>query len=76
MLEEVKGKWVDELPRVLRAYQITSRWPTGATPFTLAYGMEAIIPTEIGMPTAKTTEQDQMDNDEELIRHRDWADEL
>ena len=38
--------------------------------------MEAIIPTEIGMPTAKTTVQDQMDNDEELIRHRDWADEL
>ena len=47
----------------------------GATPFALAYGMEAIIPTEIGMPTAKTVVQDQRDNDEELIRQLDWADE-
>ena len=47
-----------------------------ATPFALAYGMEVIIPTEIGMPTAKTVVQDQRDNDEELIRQLDWANEL
>ena len=46
------------------------------TPFILAYGMEAIIPTKIGMPTAKIAVQDQMDNDEELIRQLDWADEM
>ena len=57
MLEWTKEKWVDELPRVLWAYQTTSRWPTGTTPFALAYGMETIIPTEIGIPTAKTTLQ-------------------
>ena len=33
--------------------------------------MEAIIPTKIGMPTAKIVVQDQKDNDEELIRHLD-----
>ena len=38
--------------------------------------MEAIIPTEIDMPTIKTTMQDQRDNDEELIRQLNWADEL
>ena len=43
-------------------YQTTSRWLTEATPFALAYGMEVIIPTKIGMPTAKTVIQDQRDN--------------
>ena len=54
MLEEVKGKWVDELSRVLWAYRTTSKRPIGATSFALAYGMEVVIPTKVGMPTAKT----------------------
>lgn len=37
--------------------------------------MEAIIPTEIDMPTTRTAVQDQKDNDEELKRQLDWADE-
>ena len=37
--------------------------------------MEAIIPTEIGI-TTKTVVQDQRDNDEELIRQMNWADEM
>ena len=76
ILEEAKGKWVDELPRVLWAYWTTSKWPTRATPFVLAYGMEVIIPTKIDMPIAKTARQDQMDNEEELRRQLDWVDEL
>ena len=35
--------------------------------------MEVIIPTEIGISTAKTAMKDQMDNDEELIKQLDWA---
>ncbi|RVW53693.1 hypothetical protein CK203_069108 [Vitis vinifera] len=76
ILEEPKGKWVDELPRVLWAYWTKSRWLTRATPFVLAYEMEVIIPTKIEMPIAKTAKQDQMDNDEELRRQLDWVDEL
>ena len=76
ILKDAKGKWLDELPEVLQAYRTTSKWPTGATPFALAYGMEAISPTEIGMPTARKTVQDQMGNDEELIRQLDWANEI
>ena len=53
-LHSAKGKWVDELPRVLWAYETTSRKPIGASPFALTYGMEAIIPIEIGMPTLRT----------------------
>ncbi|RVW15713.1 hypothetical protein CK203_075385 [Vitis vinifera] len=75
-LEGAKGKWVDELLGILWAYRTTSRWSMTTTPFILAYGMEAIIPTKIGMPTTKIAVQDQMDNDEELIRQLDWADEM
>ena len=32
----------------------TSRQPTGISPFALTYRIEAIIPTEIGMPTLQT----------------------
>ena len=53
-LHSAKGKWVKELPRGLWAYRTTSRKPTGESPFTLTYGMKAIIPTEIGMPTIRT----------------------
>ena len=33
---------------------MTSRKPPGVSPFALTYGMEAIIPTEIGRPTLRT----------------------
>ena len=49
LLEGAKGIWLDELPRVLWAYQTTARTPTEETPFRLAYGTDAIIPVEIGL---------------------------
>ena len=49
----------------------TSRRPKEATPFVLAYGMKVIISTEISMPTTKIAMQDQMDNDEEIIKQLD-----
>ncbi|GJV86363.1 hypothetical protein Tco_1530301 [Tanacetum coccineum] len=38
----------------------------GETLFSLTYGMEAVIPAEIGMPTLRTTEIDMTKNDEAL----------
>ena len=52
-LHSTKRKWVDELPGVLAAYRITSWKPTEVSPFTLTYGMEAIIPIEIEMPIVR-----------------------
>ena len=49
-LDEVKGKWVDELPHVLWSYRTTSRRLTGETPFSMTYGVEAVIPVEMGFP--------------------------
>ncbi|XP_073119694.1 uncharacterized protein [Henckelia pumila] len=47
-LGNAKGKWVDELPSVLWAYQTTPRSSTGESSFNLAYGAEAVAPAEIG----------------------------
>ena len=74
-LEKAKGRWVEKLLGILWAYRTTAGRPTGNTPFTLAYGVDAVIPTEIGMPTARTAVQGQRNEDMELMRHLDWADE-
>ena len=47
----------------------------GNTPFALTYYMDAIIPTEIGLPTIRTDARGQSDESTELGRNLDWADE-
>ena len=47
-LDEKKGSWVEELNNVIWAYRTTPRSSTGETPFRLTYGMDAVIPVEIG----------------------------
>lgn len=72
-LEWAKGKWVDKLLGILWAYWMTSRKPTGVTPFDLAYGMEVIISIEIRMPTTRTVIQGVRDNNVDIKRHLDWG---
>ncbi|XP_073049573.1 uncharacterized protein [Primulina eburnea] len=52
-LGNAKGNWVDELPSVLWAYQITPREGTKETPFCLVYSNEAVLPAEIGLESAR-----------------------
>ena len=52
-LEERKGLWTEELPKVLWAYRTTSKTSTGETPFSLAYGVEAMVPVEVGIPSLR-----------------------
>ena len=66
---------MDELPGVLWAYRTTARRSTGISPFALTYGMEAIIPTEIGMPMLRTDMPEQS-SIEFIIKELDMADEL
>ncbi|RVW75278.1 hypothetical protein CK203_055350 [Vitis vinifera] len=75
-LEQAKGKWVEELPSVLWAYRTTPGRPTGNTPFALAYGMDAVIPIEIGLPTIRIKVGLRDDANVELGRNLDWADEV
>jgi hypothetical protein len=42
-----KGKWVDELPKVIWSHNTTVSRATGFTPFRLLFGTEAMTPEEI-----------------------------
>ena len=66
---------MDKLPGVLWAYRRTTRRLSGISPFTLTYGMEAIVPTKIGMPTLQTDIPEQL-NAESVIKNLDMIDEL
>ena len=66
---------MEEQPRVLWAYKTTAQKPTGISPFALTYGMEAVIPTEIGLPTIRTTTPDSK-NAGSVVRELDTSDEL
>ena len=74
-LDSAKRKWVEELPGVLWAYRTTAWKPIDISPFTLAYGMEAVIPTEVGLPTIRADTPDS-ENAESIIRELDVSDEL
>uniref|UniRef100_A0A2N9H2R1 Uncharacterized protein n=1 Tax=Fagus sylvatica TaxID=28930 RepID=A0A2N9H2R1_FAGSY len=74
-LEEAKGKWVEELPSVLWTHRTTHRRSTGETPFALAYGVEAVIPLEVGLPTTRTTEFDAEQNEDNLRKDLDLVEE-
>ena len=59
MLEWAKGKWADELSRVLWAYRTTSRRPTKATHFVISYRLlfqskKACIPPKRSCKVKKT----------------------
>ena len=49
-LEKSKGFWVDELPLVLWSYRTSFCTTTGETPFSLAYGIDDVVPVELGIP--------------------------
>ncbi|GJY66160.1 reverse transcriptase domain-containing protein [Tanacetum coccineum] len=67
--------WVEELPNVLWAHRTMLKTSNGETPFSLAYGTEAVIPAEIGMPTRRTTQRTNKENDAELRLNLDLLEE-
>jgi hypothetical protein len=74
-LEDAKGRWVEELPSVLWTHRTTKRRSTGETPYALAYGVEAVIPLEIGLPTIRTTDFDVQINEDSLRKDLDLLEE-
>ena len=61
--------WEDELGECLWAYRTTVRTLTKATPFSLVYGHEAVLPLEIQIPSLRVALIMEM-TDEEKYRLR------
>ena len=74
-LDDAKGKWVEELPHVLWTYRTTPRRSTRETPFSMTYGVEAVILLETGFPTLRTSSFNPSDNDEHLKKNLDLIEE-
>ncbi|PKH89607.1 hypothetical protein CRG98_049948 [Punica granatum] len=45
--------WHEMFPYALLAYRTSIRTSTGATPYSLVYGMEAILPIEVEIPSMR-----------------------
>nr|XP_009778832.1 PREDICTED: uncharacterized protein LOC104228125 [Nicotiana sylvestris] len=74
-LTDTKGKWRDILPEVLWAYHTTSKFITGATPFSLVYGAEALFPVEVGEPHLRFRYATEESNNESMITSLKLLDE-
>ena len=74
-LDDAKGRWVEELPHVLWAYQTTPRRLIGEIPFSMSYEAEAVISIETGFSTLRTQSFNSNNNDELLERSLDLIEE-
>ncbi|XP_012836530.1 PREDICTED: uncharacterized protein LOC105957147 [Erythranthe guttata] len=70
-IEKAGGGWVEELDSVLWSYRTSPKRATGETPFSLVYGMEAIVPAEIGLESLRVREYDDRENEEMMREHLD-----
>ena len=75
LVDDAKGKWIEELPHVLWTYRTTPRKSIGETHFSMMYGAEAIIPLENGFPTMRTSTFTLDGNDELLKKSLDLVEE-
>ena len=75
MLDDVKGKWVEELLHVLLTYRTTPRRSIGKTSFSMTYRAEAVIPLETGFSTLRTSSFNSSDNNELLEKSLDLIEE-
>ncbi|XP_057738155.1 uncharacterized protein LOC130955332 [Arachis stenosperma] len=80
-LDNKKGAWADELGSVLWSYRTTEQSSTKETPFRLTYGVDAVIPVEIGEPSPRlllkgveeTVEKDLIDEAREIAHLTETA---
>ena len=64
------------MPSILWAYRTIARTPIGKMLFGLAYGSEAIIPTEVGLTSYRVRNHDESKNDKAIRLQLDLVDEV
>ena len=58
--------WHEMLPFAFHDYRTSVRTSTGATPFSLVYGMEAILPVEVQIPSLRIMKEAGLDEEERI----------
>ncbi|XP_074297371.1 uncharacterized protein LOC141628086 [Silene latifolia] len=75
-LQDLGGKWADELPLVLWSDRTTPKTKTCQTPFSLLFGSKAVIPSEVQVATHRYGCVTGELNNAEMIRSLDTIDKL
>ena len=75
-LDEVKGRWAEELPSVLWSYRMMPQTATWKTPFKLTYGCEAMIPVEVGQPFDRQESREKTMNDQRRTKELEFLLEI
>ncbi|GJV55566.1 reverse transcriptase domain-containing protein [Tanacetum coccineum] len=68
--------WINELPQVLWAHRTTPKSSNRETPFSLVYGLEAVIPIEISMETKRVQDFDPKENEKRRREDLDILEEM
>nr|XP_027121507.1 uncharacterized protein LOC113738479 [Coffea arabica] len=68
-MTETHRNWHERLPYALMAYRTVISTPTGATSYSLMYGMEAVSPAEVKIPSLRILMEAQIE-ETEWIRER------
>ncbi|XP_059309958.1 uncharacterized protein LOC132061106 [Lycium ferocissimum] len=68
MIDNYKD-WREQLSYALLGYRTMTRTSTGATPYLLVYGTEAVIPAEVEIPSLRIIQEAELD-DAEWIHKR------
>lgn len=62
-----KKDWYERLPEALWAYRTTCRTPTQATPYSLVFGGEEVLPLEVQIPSLRIAIQESLTEEESAI---------
>ena len=71
-----KRDWHERLGEALWAYRTTYKTPTQSTPFALVYGVEAVLPLELQIPSFRIAMQEGLTEDENHKLHLDELEAL
>ena len=74
-LEDIKGKWMEELSHLLWTYWTTPRRSIGETPFSMTYDAKVVIPLDSGFPMLKMSSFTPSNNDGLLGKSLDLIEE-
>ena len=74
-LEDLKGKWVEYLPKVLWAHRTTCKSATQETPFALAFDTKVVAPVKVGLKSPRIEFANTEHNEEALRLNLDLLEE-
>ncbi|XP_043809096.1 uncharacterized protein LOC122722457 [Manihot esculenta] len=75
-LDGAKKNGAAKLNSILWAFRTTSRTPTKKTPFALAFGIEAVVPIELQIPTHRFQFNNEDSNSDKLKSNLDALEEI